>query len=65
MKTDSADNIIISRVIHGTVADRCGILQVGDVIHKINGYSVYGKSIDDIADEMVKKPFKNNTDCSF
>lgn len=55
MKSDSNDNVIISRIIHGTVADRCGILRVGDIIHEINGYSVYGKTIDDIANEMVRK----------
>ncbi|XP_019854587.1 PREDICTED: MAGUK p55 subfamily member 6-like isoform X2 [Amphimedon queenslandica] len=54
VKSDSNDNVIISRIIHGKVADRCGILRVGDIIHEINGYSVYGKTIDDIADEMSK-----------
>lgn len=53
VKSDTADNILISRVIHGTVADRCGLFRVGDVIHEINGYSVHGKTIDEIAEEMV------------
>ena len=53
VKSDIAGNILISRVIHGTVADRCGLLRVGDVIHEINGESIHGKTIDEIADEMV------------
>jgi MAGUK p55 subfamily protein 5 len=52
VKSDTAGNILISRVIHGSVADRCGLLRAGDVIHEINGESVHDRSIDEIADRM-------------
>lgn len=51
--SDVVGNILISRVIHGTIADRCGLLKPGDVIHEINGESVRGRTIDEVADKMV------------
>lgn len=53
VKEDRAGNILISRVLHGSVADRSKQLHTGDVIHEINGESLRGKTIDDVADLMV------------
>ena len=53
MRQDNAGNILISRVLHGSVADRSKQLHAGDVIHEINGQTLRGKTIDDVADMMV------------
>lgn len=42
----------ISRVLCGGAADRSGLLHPGDVIHEINGKSIMGFSLDDVADLM-------------
>ena len=54
MRQDKAGNILISRVLHGSVADRSKQLHPGDVIHEINGKSLRDKTIDDVADMMVR-----------
>ena len=53
MKADAAGNILIGRIMHGSVANRCGLLHSGDVVHEINKISMAGKSIDDVGDLMV------------
>lgn len=35
-----------------------GLLHSGDVIHEINGQSVKGFSVDDVADLMVSQQFR-------
>lgn len=54
MKAVDGD-IVVSRVLCGGAADRSGMLRPGDVIHEINGNSLDGLSVDDIADLMVTK----------
>lgn len=54
VKSDSAGNIIIGRVLYGTVADKCGLLHQGDVIHEINGENIHSLSIDEVAERMEK-----------
>ena len=53
MKSDQEGNIVISRVLVGGAADKCGLLTAGDIIHQINGEDVHGYSVDSVADLMV------------
>ena len=46
-------DIVISRVLCGGAADRCGMLRPGDVLHEINGRELTGLNVDDVADIMV------------
>ena len=58
VRQDNAGNILISRVLHGSVADRSKQLHAGDVIHEINGQTLRGKTIDDVADMMVSLVYR-------
>ena len=53
MKSDQEGNIIVSRVLVGGAADKCGMLAAGDIIHQINGENIHGYSVDDVANLMV------------
>ncbi len=53
MKSDQEGNIIISRVLVGGAADKCGMLAAGDTIHSVNGEDIHGLSVDDVAKLMV------------
>ena len=53
MKSDQNGNIVISRILVGGAADKCGMLAAGDIIHQINGEEINGYSIDNVADLMV------------
>ncbi len=61
MKSDNVGNILIGRIIHGTVADKCGLLHAGDVIHEINKIRLEGKTIDDVGNIMVRDINYNNS----
>lgn len=53
MKSDQNGNIVISRVLVGGAADKCGMLTAGDIIHQINDQEINGYSVDNVADLMV------------
>ena len=53
VKADNVGNILIGRILHGTVADRCGLLHPGDVLHEINKTDLQGMTIDEVGDLMV------------
>ena len=55
MKSDEDERIVISRVLDGGVASRTGVLHPGDIVHEINGNSVQGWSIDQVATYMVNR----------
>lgn len=50
-------NIVISRVLCGGAADRSGMLHPGDILHEINGRTLTGLTVDDVADLMVYNKF--------
>ncbi|XP_053204484.1 MAGUK p55 subfamily member 7-like [Panonychus citri] len=45
---DQTGNIVISRVIYGGAAHRSGLINVGDCILEVNGYSLKGRSFMEI-----------------
>lgn len=63
MCSDKAGNILISRVLSGSAADKTGLLRSGDLIHEINDTCIQGLSVDDVADIMVNS--SNPSQCNF
>ena len=61
---EKGGNIVISRVLCGGAADRSGMLHPGDVLHEINGRSLAGLSVDDVADLMVRNTLMHTTHTS-
>ena len=53
MRSEKDGSITISRVLCGGAADRSGMIHSGDILHEINGVSVAGKTVDEVADIMV------------
>uniref|UniRef100_T1KWH6 PDZ domain-containing protein n=1 Tax=Tetranychus urticae TaxID=32264 RepID=T1KWH6_TETUR len=56
---DQTGNIVISRVIHGGAAHRSGLINVGDSIHEVNGYSLKGRSFMEIL-SMLEHECRNS-----
>jgi len=50
---DEQGDVMVSRVLVGGAAYRCGVLSPGCIIHKINDQDVHGFNVDQIADLMV------------
>jgi len=55
VRTNADQQIVISRVLQGGAASRSGMLHQGDVMLEINGQSVQGWSIDEVAKFMVRR----------
>ncbi len=55
MRSNEEEMIVISRVLDGGVASRTGVLHPGDIVHEINGKSVRGWSVDQVATYMVRR----------
>lgn len=53
MKSNQEGDIVISRVLVGGAADKCGLLTAGDIIHQVNGQDIQGYSVDNFANLMV------------
>ena len=49
LKRDDAGNILVGRIMHGSPADKSGLLQPGDQVKEINGVAVVGRSLDEVA----------------
>ncbi|KAL5489620.1 hypothetical protein EMCRGX_G018735 [Ephydatia muelleri] len=56
--SDENGTITIARVLDGGLASRNGLFQPGDIIHEINGRSVTGLTIDEIAHIMASSQDK-------
>ncbi len=55
MRRDKEGTILISRVLHGGMASRSGMLHPGDIVHEVSGTSVEGWDIDRIAAHIVRR----------
>ena len=55
MRCNEDKQIVISRVLSGSVAARSGVLHPGDIIHEINDTPLGGWTIDGVAEFMVSE----------
>ena len=53
VRSDKDGSITISRVLCGGAAGRSGMIHSGDMLYEINGVSVAGKTVDEVADMMM------------
>jgi len=49
LKRDERGSIIVGRIMHGSAADKSGLLQPFDEVKEINGTNVVGRSLDEVA----------------
>ncbi|XP_063683183.1 MAGUK p55 subfamily member 7-like [Bolinopsis microptera] len=49
LKRDEQGHILVGRIMHGSPADKSGLLQPADEVKEINGVNVIGRSLDDVA----------------